>query len=753
MENLGLTIKFRGDTVEFTNDIAGINNALKLLKADAKALNKELKLDPTNTDLMSESLNNLKEQQKALTVAVEQYKKEIDGMHINNAEDEKNLLSLRKGLADCETMLRKVNEQIDLFNVKDISTFGYQLKNISKELGVVQNTLNSIAQAFTLVSTASAAALTVGVKYNAEMEQYTIALTTALGSQEKALEAIEKIKQDATKTPWGVSELVEYNRTLIATGLSAEESEDIILSLGDAVSAVGGTSDVFSRMVQNLQQIKNAGNATAMDIRQFANAGIDIYGILSDYLGKTTDQISEQDRTWENIIGALQKASSEGGKYFGAMESQSESLNSQLNKLKDEWEQALGDITEALLPTLKELVSIVKGWATALKELNPEQKEMLGKILAITAAIAPLFKGLSMLTGGIKNITNSLGTLFTDKSFLKTIVSIKKYISGNGGILSSITSLAKSGLGSVLKTITAPLSAIKNLISGIAQIFSQYGISGVIVQLGTVIGQLVTKLISSINPITAIISALVLAYTQSESFRTAINSLISMIGGMLTPILTTLGSVFTSIWSILSETLIPTFLSLFKTLGDLLAPLIQWYSDYLSSTFTPIIQSLVSLIGNVLVLAFTALIAIINGAINVVKSILDYIKMLYDKFKESEAFEFISSEFNSVIDIIKNMINWVKQLIDWVSNAINWLTNLFSFSGKSVDVNVNSSNGGGGGNTRSSRSGGFSDSYMSGGYNFTINVTNQGGSLTANNIKGWARMLTDQINENLGKEM
>ena len=59
--------------------------------------------------------------------------------------------------------------------------------------------------------------------------------------------------------------------------------------------ATGGGNDELTRMASNLQQIKNAGKATAMDIRQFAYAGIDVYGILADYLGKTTEEGIEKE--------------------------------------------------------------------------------------------------------------------------------------------------------------------------------------------------------------------------------------------------------------------------------------------------------------------------------------------------------------------------------------------------------------------------------------------------------------------------
>ena len=132
----------------------------------------------------------------------------------------------------------------------------------------------------------------IGVSYNAEWKS-TTALTTALGSTEKAAAAIEQIKADAAATPYDVSSLVQANQFLISTGESAESARATIMALTDAVSATGGGNAELQRMAQNLQQIKNAGQATALDIKQFAYAGIDIYGVLADYTGKAVDEVKD----------------------------------------------------------------------------------------------------------------------------------------------------------------------------------------------------------------------------------------------------------------------------------------------------------------------------------------------------------------------------------------------------------------------------------------------------------------------------
>lgn len=196
-----------------------------------------------------------------------------------------------------------------------------------------------------------------GVSYNAQLEQYQTALTNMLGSASAAEDALEQIKQDAARTPFDTAGLVKANELLISTGVDADSSRKVILALGDAVSATGGGNEELSRMAQNLQQIKNAGKATAADIKQFAYAGIDVYGILADYTGKSTAEVQKMTVTYDVLTAALEKASDEGGRYYNSMSTQSETLNGQMSTLTDNATQLAGLLTEDLTTALKKVVS------------------------------------------------------------------------------------------------------------------------------------------------------------------------------------------------------------------------------------------------------------------------------------------------------------------------------------------------------------------------------------------------------------
>lgn len=184
-----------------------------------------------------------------------------------------------------------------------------------------------------------------GIEYNAQIEKYTTGFTNMLGSAEAAQQVMSQIQEDAAKTPFDVESLTKANQYLISAGENASYARNTIMALGDAVSATGGGNDELNRMSQNLQQIANTGKATAADIKQFAYAGIDVYGILADYTGKSTAEVQNMTISYDLLTQALQAASEEGGRYYNSMDTQSQTMNGRVSTLKDNVSQLAGLLT------------------------------------------------------------------------------------------------------------------------------------------------------------------------------------------------------------------------------------------------------------------------------------------------------------------------------------------------------------------------------------------------------------------------
>lgn len=211
-------------------------------------------------------------------------------------------------------------------------------------------------------------AVKTGIAYNAEIERYSTGFENMLGSAEKAQKVMAAIQEDAAKTPFNVSSLTQANQLLIGAGENAEYSRKVIMALGDAVSATGGGNEELSRMAGNLQQIANVGKATAVDIKQFANAGINIYQVLADYTGKTVQEVQSMTVSYDLLSEALIAASEEGGRYYNAMETQSQTMDGRISTLKDNVNQLAGLMTENLSEGIGQVISNLNDMTVAAME-------------------------------------------------------------------------------------------------------------------------------------------------------------------------------------------------------------------------------------------------------------------------------------------------------------------------------------------------------------------------------------------------
>lgn len=260
-----------------------------------------------------------------------------------------------------------------------------------------------------------------GVEYNAQIEKYQTALTTLTGSADEANKIIEQIKKDAAATPFDVNGLVQANQLLISAGISGDRAREDIIALGNAISATGGGNNELSRMAVNLQQIKNVGKASALDIKQFAYAGIDVYGLLADSMGITRKEAAELDVTYEDLTEALRYAAGEGGKYAGAMEAQSKTFNGQVSNLKDNLNAFIGETMNPLfellksdvLPIINEIIQGEGNISELIPTLSEKIIEFIGTTLTSLLDALPQVVdiGVKVIVSLIQGIAKQLPTL------------------------------------------------------------------------------------------------------------------------------------------------------------------------------------------------------------------------------------------------------------------------------------------------------------------------------------------------------
>lgn len=391
----GITIEINGDTTQLQKSLKAVDSSLKNTQNNLKDINKLLKLDPTNTELLKQKQENLKnaigdtnQRLKELKSAYEQ----LEGKETDKAKEQQKALA--REIVETEQNLKSLKKEYQDFG----SVAKQQLTSVGDKMKEVGSKVTDTGKTLTATLTTPILALgTIGVSYNAQLEQYRTMFTTLTGSAEEADRIISQLQEDAQKSPFDSSTLIEANQYLISAGINADDSRKDINNLANAIAATGGGNDELNRMAQNMQQIKNVGKATSADIKQFANAGINIYGLLATATGKTTEEVKDMEITYEELSNAFALASQEGGIYYGAMEAQSQTLNGSLSSTKESIQMLLGEITEAAMPIIVKILEKVREVVDWLSSLDDGTKRTILIIGAVVAAIGPLL----MVVGGI----------------------------------------------------------------------------------------------------------------------------------------------------------------------------------------------------------------------------------------------------------------------------------------------------------------------------------------------------------------
>lgn len=278
---------------------------------------------------------------------------------------------LKNQLAAAEAQLKTTASALKSAN-NGMDSFGKSASSTGSGLTAALTKSQLLASAISTLSTAALSGakqfVSMGIEYNAQIESYRVGLTNMLGDAQAANEAMAAIQEDAARTPFSVDSLTQANQLLISAGENASYSRKVIMALGDAVSATGGGNAELSRMAANLQQIANVGKASAIDIKQFAYAGINVYQVLADYTGKTVQEVQNMTISYDLLSNALIAASEEGGRYYNAMDTQSQTMNGRVSTLKDNVSQLAGLMTGDLSSGIGVVISNLNDMTVAAIE-------------------------------------------------------------------------------------------------------------------------------------------------------------------------------------------------------------------------------------------------------------------------------------------------------------------------------------------------------------------------------------------------
>lgn len=167
------------------------------------------------------------------------------------------------------------------------------------------------------------------------IEQSEAALTSFLGSKEKADQMMESFKEMAATTPIDLETLSSSTQTMLGFGVSAETAGKMMHVLGDIS---GGNTQKFQSLSLAFSQMSAAGRLMGQDLLQMINAGFNPLTEISRQTGKSMAELKEEMSkgaiSSQQVTEAFISATKEGGRFHGMLKAQSQGLAGSFAKLK-----------------------------------------------------------------------------------------------------------------------------------------------------------------------------------------------------------------------------------------------------------------------------------------------------------------------------------------------------------------------------------------------------------------------------------
>ena len=367
--------------------------------------------------------------------------------------------------ADYKQKLSILNNAIAEHN-KKLKEAGVNTKQLTEQTSYMAGYLSRWAQrmafAFSINTVKGFVEQVAEVRGQFELSQ--ISLESIIQNKQKADEIFNKTVQLAIKSPFRIKDLIDYTRQLSAYRIESDKLYDTTKRLADVSAGLGVD---MGRLILAYGQVKAAAYLRGSEVRQFTEAGVNMYGELQDYFkevkgeayttAQIVDMISKRMVKFEDVEAIFQRMTDKGGMFYNMQEVQSNTLYGMIQKMHDAFDVMLNDIGKANEGSFKGLINnatqLLKHW----REIA-EAGKALATVLALIGA-------RSMF------VNSTLG-----KSFLQAqTTGIVRYkalflnaLKSMGDAMKSFGSIAKTGLAGL--AIYAVISAISTVWSKISEL-------------------------------------------------------------------------------------------------------------------------------------------------------------------------------------------------------------------------------------------------------------------------------------------
>ena len=309
-------------------------------------------------------------------------------------------LSLNTTDANYKSMLEQINQAIAKHN-QALTEAGVKSQQLATRHRNLMDTAGELSRQLALLFSVSQIEGYISklAKVRGEFELQQRSLQAILQNKSQADQIFNKTVQLAVKSPFQIKELVTFTKQLAAYRIESDKLYDTTKRLADVSAGLGVD---MGRLILAYGQVKAAAYLRGTEVRQFTEAGINMYGELQRYFqevkgeayttAQIVDMISKRKVTFEDIENIFQRLTDKGGLFYNMQEIQAETLQGKISNLKDSIDVMLNSIGKANEDTLKGTIDAVKSLID-----NWETVANVGKTL--TEVIISLIISYKILNG------------------------------------------------------------------------------------------------------------------------------------------------------------------------------------------------------------------------------------------------------------------------------------------------------------------------------------------------------------------
>ena len=688
----GITIEIGGDTTKLVKALSSVDSALGKTKSNLNAINKALKLDPSNTAL-------LKDKQVELSHAIEETKQKIE----TEKQAYKELAQADRTPENVEKM-RQLKTQIDLDTAalkelekqakESASVLGTQMQVAGEKLKEVGDKIKSVGDKVSQMGQTLTTRVTVPIvaaggamvnKYAEVDKTMTLANKTMSNTAEEAAMLNKAMEEAARNSTFGMNDAAQASLNFARAGLDAAQAANAMapamnLAAGEGgnlevvsaglVGAINGFNDSFEKSEHYADVFAAACNNSALDVNSLVEA-MGVAAPVFNTAGKSVEDASL-------YMGIMANREIEASVAANSLKTGIARLADPAKKAKEAMEEYGISMDNVWNPdgSMKDMVVIQRNLHNAFKDLSEQEQIAAASAIFGKNQMAPWLALINTAPEEVEDLSKSIA----ECSGLTTEMS-EAMMSGFGGSIEKLKSsldVLMTSLGQVISVYLVPLiekvqgiidkfieldDAEKDRIVRIAAIVAAVGpvllivgkiitgIGSLITAIGTItgaIGKLITFIAGIASPVTivigviaALVAAFIYFYNTNEEFRNKVNAVI--------------------------ESIKEAFGNFVDKVKEWLDKIIEWVSPVIES-IKGYLSAMAELVQLVLGLIGTAISNFLDKHKNQIEGALSTIKMIV-----TVAFEVIKGSIGATLDVIKGIFTTVLNVITNIVKAFTAL--------------------------------------------------------------------------------